>query len=256
VKTKRYYSYPFGPHATGPNRIDQGVDLGGSGPIFAIGRARILKTESPWPEYGEGKGILYQLLEGPYKGRVVYVYEGVKASVRKGQVVKAGQQIGTIIPGTSTGIEIGWANPKTGQPTSHGEYSVDGLETRAGKAFGGFLALLKPVKASEYGKPARPGKGKIPSFAEESGNSGIPGLEKYEQYVEGPLETGGIGGLAGEIINGIFGDLAKSAEPFMLNIALILGGAILVYLGVAKLLGVNRPLGAPTRAATAAAGLA
>ena len=98
-------------------RIDQGVDFTGSGPIVAIGDAKILSTGAPgWPEDG---GVLYQLLDGPLKGQEIYVYEGVDATVQAGQTVKAGQQVATFRPGGS--IETGFADA-AGVPLSHTEY--------------------------------------------------------------------------------------------------------------------------------------
>lgn len=132
------YVNPFGPGATS-GRIDQGKDVGGSGPVKAIGNARILKTGAPgWP--GGEQGVLYQLLDGPAKGKIIYVYEGIRVRVHAGQTVKAGHVIGEIIPGTETGIEMGWADAN-GVPLSHGEYT-EGLETVMGKAFTKFLASL------------------------------------------------------------------------------------------------------------------
>ncbi len=117
-------------------RVDQGVDFTGTGPIEAIGEAKILATGAPgWPE---GGGVLYQLLGGPLKGQQVYVYEGVDATVRAGQTVKAGQQIANFRPGGS--IETGFADP-AGVPLSHGEY-YEGKVTRYGLQM---LSLLQDI---------------------------------------------------------------------------------------------------------------
>ena len=105
-------------------RIDQGVDFTGIGPIAAVGDARILQTGAPgWPE---GGGVLYQLLDGPRAGQIVFVYEGVEATVQAGDRVSAGQRIGTFVAGGS--IEMGFADAN-GVPLSHAEY-VEGKETR------------------------------------------------------------------------------------------------------------------------------
>lgn len=236
------YVYPFPSKATTITRTDQGVDFGGSGSILAIGRAKILKTHSPWEEYEGGAGILYQLLEGPYKGRAVYVYEGVNASVKPGQEVQAGQNIGTITPGTSSGIETGWADPHSGQPISHGEWPTPGeTPTRGGKAFKSFIGGLP----KSYG-PSKPGRGGIPSASEEAGQPGIPGLNQASE-VESEVES--------TLNNGILNELFKEIHPesLMLNIGLVGGGAFLVYYGAALMLGVRKPVGTPAKAATAAA---
>jgi murein DD-endopeptidase MepM/ murein hydrolase activator NlpD len=117
-------------------RIDQGVDFTGVGPILAIGNAEILSTDAPgWPE---GGGVLYRLLDGPEAGRVIYVFEGVRATVKAGQRVFAGQQIATFVPGGS--IEIGFAD-SAGTPLSHASYS-EGVETDWGKRMREFLLHL------------------------------------------------------------------------------------------------------------------
>jgi len=218
------YVYPFGKNVT-TGRIDQGQDFGGTGPIFAIGRARIVSTGAPgWPG---GAGVLYKLLDGPKAGRYVFVNEGIKVSVHPGQLVKAGEVIGHLIPGSETGIEIGWAHAN-GEPISHPEYS-EGMETRGGKAMAAFLAGLPKVGAH--------GGFQVPLPAGE--RKRLQGLAKEENLGESVLPGGGE--IADEILGGILGDLAKSAEPLMLNIALVGGGAFLIYYGVALLAGVNEP---------------
>jgi murein DD-endopeptidase MepM/ murein hydrolase activator NlpD len=117
-------------------RIDQGVDFTGIGPIAAVGDARILKTGAPgWPE---GGGVLYRLLDGSRAGQVVFVYEGIEATVQAGDRVKAGERIGTFVAGGS--IEMGFADAQ-GVPLSHAEYS-EGEETEWGREMASFLTGL------------------------------------------------------------------------------------------------------------------
>jgi murein DD-endopeptidase MepM/ murein hydrolase activator NlpD len=128
------YVSPFLTATTG--RIDQGVDFTGTGPIDAVGDAKILAVGAPgWPE---GGGVLYQLLGGPRAGQIIFVYEGVAASVRAGETVSAGQQIATFVPGGS--IEMGFADAN-GTPLSHAEYS-EGKVTESGREMAAFLAEL------------------------------------------------------------------------------------------------------------------
>jgi len=125
------YVSPFLSATTG--RIDQGVDFTGTGPIAAVGDAKILAVGAPgWPE---GGGVLYKLLDGQRAGQVIFVYEGVQATVRPGQHVSAGEQIATFVSGGS--IEMGFADA-SGVPLSHGEY-VEGKETVWGKEMASFL---------------------------------------------------------------------------------------------------------------------
>jgi hypothetical protein len=222
------YAYPFDSSTT-VGRIDQGQDFGGSGPVRAIGRARILKTKSPWPEYSGGAGVLYELLEGPNKGKAVYVYEGIHTTVKRGQIVAAGQKIGSIIPGTSSGIESGWADPTTGQPISAAEYS-EGKETKSGKQFAAFLSKLqKPGPNGGYPFPFK-------SKAEEER---IKKIGEEENLGEGVFPSPG--DVASEVANGLGSLFASHAEALMLNIGLVGGGAFLVYYGTALMMGVKSP---------------
>ena len=93
-----------------PERIDQGVDYAGSGPLLAIGTARVthVATEGTgWP----GAFIEYRLLDGPDAGCYVYYAEGVTPApgLRRGDTLLAGQTVVNIIPQSETGIEIGWS---------------------------------------------------------------------------------------------------------------------------------------------------
>ena len=100
-----------------PRRIDLGVDYAGTGPLLAIGRARVTMASdtdsgpsscwaiSCWP----GGGIVVmRLLDGPFAGKYVYVAEHITVSVRAGQTVSAGQQIATLYTGYPWS-EWGWA---------------------------------------------------------------------------------------------------------------------------------------------------
>lgn len=96
-------------------RVDQGVDFSGSGPILAIGDAKILETGgSGWPG---GPYMSYQLLNGPDAGRTVYVAENIRPTVKVGQTVKAGDTIATMF-NAGTGIEMGWADSGGASPLS------------------------------------------------------------------------------------------------------------------------------------------
>jgi murein DD-endopeptidase MepM/ murein hydrolase activator NlpD len=128
------YVSPFLNATTG--RIDQGVDFTGIGPIAAVGDARILQTGAPgWPE---GGGVLYQLLDGSRAGQVIYVFEGIEATVHAGERVSAGERIGTFVAGGS--IEMGFADAQ-GIPISHGEYN-EGKVTEGGQEMASFLTGL------------------------------------------------------------------------------------------------------------------
>jgi hypothetical protein len=101
------------------SRIDMGVDYSGSGPILALGRAKVVLAsdrlagpESCWgktcvPQPGDM--IVYRLLDGRFAGKYVYVVENITIEVKAGQTVRAGQRI-AILHDASPNLEIGWAS--------------------------------------------------------------------------------------------------------------------------------------------------
>lgn len=104
------YVNPFA-RATGltPQRIDMGVDYDGNGPILAIGNAKVTYA-GPDPGWAGGASVNYQLLDGAYKGRNVFVAEAITPTAITGQTVTAGTQIALFAHGiSSNSIETGWA---------------------------------------------------------------------------------------------------------------------------------------------------
>ena len=90
-----------------PERIDQGVDFGGYGPIYAIGDGTVISTfNGGWPG---GTFISYRLTNGPATGLVVYAAEDIEPRVQIGQSVTANTVIGQMYEGPE-GIETGWAD--------------------------------------------------------------------------------------------------------------------------------------------------
>jgi len=110
------YVNPFA-HVTGltPQRIDMGVDYDGSGPITTIGAARVVLAGTGigggWScGGGPNGGVVYQLQDGPDRGRYVYVTEDVIPTVTPGpRILPAGAPIANLSGGGDC-IEIGWAN--------------------------------------------------------------------------------------------------------------------------------------------------
>jgi hypothetical protein len=144
------YVNPLAGAALTSKRIDQGVDYtAGTGTITAIGAARVTvvaTSDTGWP----GAFIEYQLADGPAAGCYVFYAEGVSpaTNLRVGEPVRAGQPIATIIPGYSSGIEIGWG-AGIGTETyaaEMGEWSAtadaDSIPTAAGKSFSSLIASL------------------------------------------------------------------------------------------------------------------
>jgi len=91
-----------------PERIDQGVDYSGSGPIYAVGDGVVINTvNGGWPG---GTFIAYRLTDGPTDGLVAYAAEDIDPAVQVGQTVGPSTVLGQMYLGPD-GIETGWADP-------------------------------------------------------------------------------------------------------------------------------------------------
>jgi hypothetical protein len=93
-----------------PERIDEGADFSGSGPVYALGDAVITNATGNSAGWPGGGWITYQLTDGPDAGLMVYVAEDVTPTVQVGQHVLASTVIANMFSG-GDGIEIGWAQP-------------------------------------------------------------------------------------------------------------------------------------------------
>jgi murein DD-endopeptidase MepM/ murein hydrolase activator NlpD len=132
-----------------PERIDQGVDYAGSGMLVAIGDGKVTyvsRSGTGWP----GSFIEYRLLDGPHTGCYVYYAEGVSpaAGLRVGHRVATGQPIARIIPGWSTGIELGWgagvSTATYAAATHHWSATSDqnSVASAPGKSFSALISAL------------------------------------------------------------------------------------------------------------------
>jgi len=92
-----------------PERIDEGVDFAGTGPVYALGDAIVTNAgeNAGWPG---GGWITYQLTDGPDQGLMVYLAEDVTPTVQVGQHVTPSTVIANMFSG-GDGIETGWAQP-------------------------------------------------------------------------------------------------------------------------------------------------
>jgi hypothetical protein len=104
------YLNPFRVVALTPMRIDEGVDYGGNGPVFALGDGVVLSTTGPWPG---GAFTTYRLTDGPAAGKLVYLAENVTPSVTVGQTVTPNTVIGQM-HASYPYIETGWATDQYG----------------------------------------------------------------------------------------------------------------------------------------------
>lgn len=140
-----------------PERIDMGVDYSGTGPILAIGAGRIIAiSNSGWPN---GTFIEEHLMGGKYAGKNWYDAEDITPLVHPGQIVKAGEPIGTVFQGGS-GIEIGWSEGDGGNTIAAqlgqipGAGDAGGWSTAAGISASNLLhSLGAPAGVMQAGGP-------------------------------------------------------------------------------------------------------
>lgn len=142
-----------------PERVDQGVDFAGSGPVYALGDAVITSAadgvSTGWPG---GGWITYQLTDGPDTGLVVYLAEDVTPAVAIGQHVSPSTVIANMFAGAD-GIETGWATstgalaesaaPEAGSIGASGPFP-----TRVGVSFDDLLQSLGVPAAPNATQPA------------------------------------------------------------------------------------------------------
>jgi hypothetical protein len=144
-----HYVNPLAAASVTPERIDQGVDYAGSGTLGAIGDGTVTYVATSgtgWP----GAFVEYRLTGGPDAGRYVYYAEGVSPapSVHVGETLQAGQPVARLIPGSSSGIEIGWGSgvgtQALAQADGHWSGGDDGdsVPSPEGKDFSALIASL------------------------------------------------------------------------------------------------------------------
>ena len=139
------YTNPLAGASVTPERIDQGVDYGGSGTLGAIGDGKVTyvgTSGTGWP----GAFIEFQLSSGADAGRFVYYAESISPApgLQVGQTVHAGQPIASI----NGQIEIGWGSGVGTQPAAQadGQWSSGSDSANAatpdGKSFSDLIASV------------------------------------------------------------------------------------------------------------------
>ena len=127
-----------------PERIDQGVDYAGAGPIYAIGPGTIdvyrNRDDSGWPG---GTFVSYKVTAGPAAGKVVYLAENIDLDpkLKSGSYVFNGTVLGTLVD-ASPNSEIGWGVAGAGYTAEFSCY-VEGCSTSLGFNFNELLVCLK-----------------------------------------------------------------------------------------------------------------
>jgi len=140
-----------------PERIDEGADFSGSGPVYALGNAVI--TNAGWNAGWPGGGwITYRLTDGPGAGLVVYLAEDITPTVQVGQRVTAWTVIANMWNG-GDGIETGWAQPtgvsaESELPEAGGIGGAGPFPTMVGVNFDQLLQLLGVPAAPNATDPA------------------------------------------------------------------------------------------------------
>ncbi len=137
-------------------RVDQGVDFAGSGPVFAVGDGVITNAVADDPGW-DGGWITYQLTDGPAAGLMVYVAEDITPTVQVGQQVTPFTVVGTMFNG-GEGIEIGWAQPtgvtaESQLPVAGGIGAYGPFPTRVGLNFDELLQSLGVPPAPNSTEP-------------------------------------------------------------------------------------------------------
>ncbi|MBV9801572.1 MAG: AAA family ATPase, partial [Solirubrobacterales bacterium] len=152
------YVSPF-LHATSvqPQRIDQGVDYDGTGPINAIGDATITLITPARPGWPGNFFIEYQLTgPGPDQGKFVYVAEDItpwqNPPLHAGEHVQAGQPIATFGPNLGDGIETGWGLPNAEAAYADSQYH-EGERTAAGQDFSNLMQSVGAPAGCAEGRP-------------------------------------------------------------------------------------------------------
>jgi murein DD-endopeptidase MepM/ murein hydrolase activator NlpD len=145
-------------------RVDQGVDFGGAGPVYALGDAVITSATADSSGWPGGGWITYRLTDGPDAGLTVYLAEDVTPTVQVGQTVTSSTVIANMFNG-GDGIETGWA-------TSDGSTAESQMPQAGGISGGGpfptmvglsFEAVLESLGVPAAPNASEPGNGLLPS---------------------------------------------------------------------------------------------
>jgi len=147
-----------------PERIDDGVDFAGTGPVYALGDAVVTSAAGDnfgWP----GRGSIPRRPTGSRaRRRLVYVAEDTIPAVAVGQRVSPSTVIGTMFNG-GDGIETGWAQPtslsaESELPQAGGIGGLGPFPTRIGVSF---EELLQSVGVPAAPNRAQPPHGLLPA---------------------------------------------------------------------------------------------
>jgi murein DD-endopeptidase MepM/ murein hydrolase activator NlpD len=143
-----------------PGRTDQGFDATAppGTPVLAVSKGKVIATGAPgWPG---GGGVTYKILQGPQKGKEIYAFEDLSATVKPGQIVKRGQVVakagaGSIETGYYSGNQTTAGHPLHNQVVGTGQtYSVASTD---GSPTVGALQFEKQILKKAVSVPASGG---------------------------------------------------------------------------------------------------
>jgi hypothetical protein len=126
-----------------PQRIDQGVDYCGAGPIYAIGPGTIdlynNRNDTGWPG---GTFVSYKMSAGPAAGFEIYLAENIdlNPALHAGSFVYSGTVLGTLV-NANPWSESGWGVAGAGYTAEHACYT-EGCDTALGTNFNELLVCL------------------------------------------------------------------------------------------------------------------
>ncbi|HSW85254.1 MAG TPA: M23 family metallopeptidase [Candidatus Saccharimonadales bacterium] len=109
-----------------PRRIDEGVDYGGHGPIYAMGNGVVTFAGTGEWFAAYGQSVVYTLSDGPAAGKSVYFSESCTPTVKAGDHVTPSTVICNMNGDNSPWIETGWAVGGTANqdiPSAHIGYN-------------------------------------------------------------------------------------------------------------------------------------
>jgi hypothetical protein len=144
-------------------RVDQGVDFGGAGPVYALGDGVITNAIADSAGWPGGGWITYRLTDGPDTGLMVYLAEDVTPTVQVGQTVTSSTVIANMYNG-GAGIETGWAtsDASTAESQMPEAGGIDGngpFPTIVGLSF---EAVLESTGVPAAPNASQPGNGLLP----------------------------------------------------------------------------------------------
>lgn len=147
-----------------PERIDEGVDFSGTGPVYAIGSGVVTEAQAANSGWPGGGWITYELTSGPAVGEVVYLAEDVIPTVHPGEIVSRDTVIAHMYSGFD-GIETGWAmldslSSESELPEAGGIGGAGPFPTAVGTNFDELLQALGVPAAPNFGPG---GAGLLPS---------------------------------------------------------------------------------------------